>query len=106
MLCQLEGKSLVIKYNELEKKYEFFAKPTKMLRDSLLRFEDICKADSDYMAEESITEDPFFRLFRKMNKTTMNTIREGRQTPLDADNIVFHRGQFYYEGKFSTAIEG
>ena len=105
MLAKMEPQALVIKYNEEDEGYEFFAQPTKRLRDSLKRFESIYGADSDCMDSLSIAEDPFFRLFRKMDKQMKITIREGKLTPLNSKNIVFHNGQFYYEGNFSTVSE-
>ena len=80
----------IIKEND---SYVFKTKVLQEMQDALKVFENDKEIqDPNY---ESLTENPFFRLFRKMTPEQKMLILKGTAIPLDRSRLVMVDGDFY-----------
>jgi len=99
MLLELQNDALVIRYNNETEEFEFFCKPTEKAVNALKRYESSREEGEDLWSAKTMSnEDPYKKLFDKMDEKTKAVIRDRQVTKLDSEDIVYHSGKFYYDG--------
>jgi len=73
--------------------YVFKTKVNKDMRDALKVFDNDKEIqDPNY---DSLTENPFFKLFRKMTPEIKDVIRKEKSIPIDRSRLIMVDGDFY-----------